>query len=381
MRPPLPPAVALGALLTALAVGRGQPPLFAPEPPAALPAAVQALGAGGIPGTGAWSTLAGTLAGALPEVAAWDLRGPLAGRYERQTAGAQALLLSGFAPIRDLPSVLGVLGLLQAGDDGQPDSLRLWSLLDTDQVRPFPAAFKEPGIIRDGRDISIGLPETTAYSRIVVMAHYTSPAAFRRAARHDLTYAQIFAEPRLYRGEVIHIDGRLKRLARLEPPLEARAQGVSDLYEAWIFNDAYGTNPFCALFTELPASLRPLVGEKKIQGFVEVSMDGYFYKKFRYKAADSRERTARDAPVFIGRTLTVLSLPPPPDPAAQDGSGQVLTLFLGIIAGTVVVVVALAWWFRRNDERLRRRLRAGRPQEFIPPPADTGLGDFSGPAR
>jgi hypothetical protein len=343
--------------------------------------ATQVLGSGAAPSVGAWSALAGTLSGALPEVAAWELRGPLSSRYGRQSLGAQTLFLTGFTPVRDLPSALAELAILQVGDDGRPDGLRCWSLLDTDRVRPFPAVYKEPGVIRDGHDISIGLPETVAYSNIVAMAYYTSPAAFRQAARRDLTYAQVFAEPHLYRGEVIHIEGRLKRLSRLEPPIEAKAQGVTDLYEAWIFNDVYGMNPFCALFTQLPMGLSDLVGEKKIQGFVEVAFDGYFYKKFRYKAADSREHTARDAPVFIGRTLTVRSLPEPTPAAPDEMSSQVLTLFLGIVAFTVVVVAALTWWFRRSDERVRRRLQAGRYREFVPPPPEDGVGDFSGPAR
>src|SRR5262249_55395940 len=152
-------------------------------------------------------------------------------------------------------------------------------------------------------------------------------------ARRDLTYAQIFANPADYRGQVVHIDGRLKKLARLEPPLRARADGVSDQYEAWIFNDAYGENPFVAVFTELPASLRSAVGEKKIN--IEVSFDGYFFKKFRYKAIDSKEGKARDAPVLIGHTLAVRSQPPAAGEAGAEWGNHVMAVFLGIIAFAV----------------------------------------------
>jgi hypothetical protein len=302
------------------------------------------------------------------------------GRYGRQQLGAQTLFLTGFTSVRDLPSAVAELAVLQAGDDARPDAVACWSLLDTNRVQPFPAAYKEPGIIRDGKDISLGLPETAAYSTILTMAYYTSEAAFRKAARTDLTYAQVFADPARYRGEVIHIIGRLRRLSRLDPPLEAKAQGVSDLYEAWIFNDAFGMNPFVAVFPVLPARMNDMVGQDKVKDrLVEVSFDGYFYKKFRYKAADSKEGKAREAPVFIGRTLVLRSQPTPGAQEGEDWSGEMMAVFLGIVGLGVVVVVGLTWWFRRSDERVRRRLVASRHPEFPPPGDDTP--DFSPPAR
>jgi hypothetical protein len=329
---------------------------------------------------GPFAVLGRALAGAGPEIGAWDFRGPLSTRYGRQQVGAQTLFLTGFTCVRDLPSALAELAVLQAGDDGRPDAVPCWSLLDTDRVQPFPAAYKEPGVIRDGKDISLGLEETAAYSHILTTAYYTSESAFRKAARGDLTYAQIFADPARYRGEVIHIIGRLKRLSRLGPPLEAKAQGVSDLYEAWIFNDAFGQNPFVAVFPLLPARMNDLVGQDKIKNtLVEVSFDGYFYKKFRYKAADSKEKTAREAPVFIGRTLVLRSRPGAAEPEGEDWSGQMMAVFLGIVGLGVVVVVGLTWWFRRSDERVRRRLVASRHPEFLPP--DDEPTDISPPAR
>ena len=53
--------------------------------------------------------------------------------------------------------------------------------------------------------------------------------------------------------------------------------------------------------------MRGLAPAEKIQG-VEVAFDGYFYKRFRYKAGDSyRPGQYRDAPVLIGHRLTLLS--------------------------------------------------------------------------
>jgi hypothetical protein len=114
---------------------------------------------------------------------------------------------------------------------------------------------------------------------------------------------------------------------------------------------------------------------------VEVGFDGYFYKKFRYKAVDSREHTARDAPVFIGHTLALRSRPAAAEPEESWGH-QVMGVFLGVVGLAVVVVVGLTWWYRRADARVRRRLLASRRTELVLPPAeDGGASDFSGPAR
>jgi len=324
------------------------------------------------------AVMAALLTGAGVDAGA--VEGPKSGFRMREATGTATLFLTGWSGVRDLPSALAVAAVLQAGDDGRPDGLKCWSLRDTDQVRPFPAAYLAEGYIRDGHGIHVGTLETGAYFDVVVMAHYTSAAAFRKAARRDLTYTQVFADPSRYRGQVLHFEGRLKRLARLEPPDEVQAQGVTDLYEAWIFSDAYGLNPFCALFTNLPPELADLVGENKIKGSVEVSFDGYFYKKIRYKAADSKESTARDAPVFIGHTLAVRSLPQGATESDNWGNG-IMAVFLGIIGLAVVTVVGLTWWFRRTDRRVRRRLAARQNAELILPPAESSASDFPGPAR
>jgi hypothetical protein len=256
--------------------------------------------------------------------------------------------------------------LLQAGDH-----LRCWQLLDTDVVRPFPRPFKDPGLIRDGRQIPVGTPETKAYADVLVMAHYTSAASFLRAGRQDLAYEHLFGNPKRFRGEVVRIEGRLRRIrwhAEDQLPPEAQAEGVTDLYSAWVFSDQSSNNPYRIVFTVLPDGFdRKLLGKEKIDPPLQVRFAGYFFKKWRYTAEDSRPGTAREAPMLIGRSLTVLPAPPAPPDDPENRSGVLLTLFVGLLALTAVVVVGLTYWFRHTDDRVRRRLLAARPDGFVTP--------------
>jgi hypothetical protein len=354
-----------------------------------------AAGAAFAPDAGPWCAAVAVLAGSDEPFGAWDLKGPQHTRHGRRLLGAQTLFLGGFLPAAGL----GEAGALQVGE-----ATGCWTLIDTDQFRPLPLHILEKGKIRDGADIATGALEVECFEEIVTQAHYTSLRAFQKAARRDLTYAQVFADPAAFRGQPVHIEGLLRMLSREEPPLQCRADGVSNLYEAWILNEG-SRELFCFLSTELPPALVPYLGEegkKKLkQRNVEVSADGYFYKKFRYKAIDSKTNTARDAPAFIGHSLAVRS------PAAEGGteaavelSNQIIAVFIGIVGFGVVVVVGLTWWFRRSDYRVRGRLLAARHTGFVPPPAgedvpaappaeppaadpDFGgrMGDFSGPAR
>jgi hypothetical protein len=239
----------LWGLLTALAVVGPAAARQEPAPPPALGVqaenlAVLTTGAALAPQGGPWCAATALLAGTHRDFRVWDLWGPLSSRHGRTQVGAQTLFLNGFTPAPGLPLALAQVGTLQCGNDREEND-GCWNLLDTDVLRPFPPAFRD-GRIVDGKGLFVGTLETEAYSDVLVQAHYTSTDAFRAGARRDLTYAQVFAEPRLYRGEVMHIEGRLARLARLDPPAAAQAGGVGDLYEAWIFHDAYGLNPFCA---------------------------------------------------------------------------------------------------------------------------------------
>lgn len=200
------------------------------------------------------------------------------------------------------------------------------------------------------------LEEHAAYNYVLYEAHRTPQAAFHKSARTDVTCIHLMNQPKKFRGEVVHLERwRLRRLLRYDdPPPELRLAGLKEFYEGWMFNTKhYGTNPVCVIFTDLPRGLK--VGEALD---VPVSFDGYFFKKYRYKAADNNDpREAREAPLFIGHTLTMLDPVDEDDASASSSWNDVLlTGFMALIILTVVFLLGLTWWFRRSDRQVRERL-------------------------
>lgn len=312
------------------------------------------------PSVGPLAALSAVYAGASLDSPVWDLRGFFSTRSGRINAGASLLVLTGFGPSATMP--LTELVMLQAAE------LRdCWTLINTDELRPFPKYFLTPGFIRDRHAIPVGVPEYEAFWQTLVLAHYTSAKAFAASARRDVTYAHLFNEPEHYRGQVIHVSGRLIRLLANDAPNEARAEGLGRFYEGWIMTDAYGENPVVVAFTDLPSELQ-VDNERKYN--VEVGFDGYFYKRYRYKAADSKKPNEfRDAPMLIGHTLLgrFEKAGAIENTEADNWGHSLIWVFMGVVGGAAAGVIGLTLWFRYHDGRVRHRLHASRNADFVSP--------------
>jgi hypothetical protein len=314
-----------------------------------------------LPGIGPWSVLADVYTGASLDVPVWELRGIFSTKPGRTNVGASMLFMAGFGPPATTP--LSELVMLQAGEHRD-----CWVLINTDEVRPIPNYFLTPGFIRDRDGIYTAVPEYEAYWQCLVQAHYTSAKAFAKAARRDVTYFHLFNEPERYRGEVVHVSGRLIRLLDFTPPDEARAAGVSHLYEGWIMTDAFGENPVCVAFTDLPLGLT-VDNRRKYND--SVGFDGYFYKRYRYKAGDSKKANEyRDAPLLIGHTLTGRFAASPANDESEGWEHNLIWLFLEVVGGAVAGLIVLTLWFRYHDRRVRHRIHTSRNAEFVPPSED-----------
>jgi hypothetical protein len=266
------------------------------------------------------------------------------------------------------------LALLKAGD-----RQHLWKLQETDHALPLNR--KLLARVLDGEPLAMlpsfrargnqgPLPdlgnvnddEALAFCEALYKANLTSTGAFANSARRDLTFADLFNTPQKYRGEVVHFEGLLYRLRRIDPPPNARIKGVDHLFEGWIFDpQRYGVNPVCLVFTELPPGLA--VAEKMS---FPVSFDAYFFKKYRYQSADSKPGWAREAPLFIGRSPVLVW----EGQAASDAlalSSPLLVAFLGMVLATGLIAFGLHWWFRRGDRRIQDRLSRVRQKEFVEP--------------
>jgi hypothetical protein len=207
--------------------------------------------------------------------------------------------------------------------------------------------------------------EAAAYCDALIKASRTKPSVFAKNARRDLTFVHLFEEPAKFRGDVVHIQGRLRLLHRYDPPLMAHQAGVPNLYEAWVFDERYPANPYCVLITELPAGM---VASGSVN--YRVSFDGYFFKRYRYKSVDSEKANQfRDAPLLIGRTFTLHPSPPGTPGTEPEWPGWLLPGFMLLLAASAGFTVFLTWWFRREDRIVRERVTA-LYGEFVEPAPD-----------
>jgi hypothetical protein len=309
------------------------------------------------PGMGVFSSLAALDAG--ERTGAWNLAGVLTNRYSRIYTGVGTLVLNG-AGLSGGTAALSQLGMLKHGE-----LLNCWVMIDTDRFRPLPAEWL--AAVSDGMGVNEGAIDTQIYDWIIRRAYQTSLNAFAKAARKDVTYGHVMADPAFYRGKVVHFEGRLLSVNREKPPLEAREAGVSDLYVAWVGNAELGSNPFRLDFTTWPKGLSTdLLGQPTIKEPIRVALDGYFFKTYPYKDRRGRERTTA---LVIGHGLVVISNPPPTR-SSTLWINMLLGAFVTMVAGLIVGVIGLTYWYRRNDNRMRKRLLARMP-EFVLPPPDT----------
>jgi len=251
---------------------------------------------------------------------------------------------------------LTAAALLQAGT-----GFSLWSGLPEN---PSVEEFRAPPLVNlesvtDETPLRSG-EEGLAFCEALVKAHKTSNQAFQNSVTRGLLYPNLYNEPKLHRGKVAHYEGRLRRLIRYEPPEETKLDGVTDRYEGWIFNpETYGANPVCVNFTDLPAGLEP---SDKLD--VRVSFDGYFFKRYRYKAVD----TWRDAPLLIGHTIIVNQKQGKAD--AEEGgffSGFMAVTFLALLGCVFFLAFALTMWYRRSDRLVQTRVSNAQASGFVEP--------------
>jgi hypothetical protein len=187
--------------------------------------------------------------------------------------------------------------------------------------------------------------EVTCYNLALLAAKSADLKELAKRAQRGVSITHLREDPDLYRAKIVHLEGILRRLYRFEPRESAKQQGVKDLYEGWILDQRAGRF-FVVIMTELPPQIKP--GDKLEW---TVSFDGYFFKKYGYRAANG---DALSAPLLIGRSVVV----PTPNDASTHPISSMLYLFMVFVVGVVGMICFLAFWFSRHDHH--HRLQIGR---------------------
>lgn len=171
-------------------------------------------------------------------------------------------------------------------------------------------------------------------------------------------------QPDRHRGQVIHIQGELRRVVHF--PMRREVPGVPKVYQGWVtFGSAKYT--YCILFTGLPPNFPPERDWGRMS--LPIEFDGYFLKTL--KAGDDKEK-AYLCPVLVGKTVKIT--------ASRSGLGWwqiVAAIGVGLL-GTIVFFSVAMWIYRRSERRYAEKIaelrgrRAGlreQPTDQTPPAA------------
>lgn len=150
--------------------------------------------------------------------------------------------------------------------------------------------------------------------------------SLKRAGPHDVSFSELFAQPRSFRGRLVRMKGTFHRLEQVRAP--ANDYGIEDYWQGWMEPAGGPASPVVVQCLDLPAGMPSGMA---IDEPVEVV--GYFFKNYAYNAAD----TIRVAPVIM--TLAPTWKPRPASVESPWEQGGV-TL---VVMATLVGIGAAIW--------------------------------------
>ncbi len=199
------------------------------------------------------------------------------------------------------------------------------------------------------RDHTIGVraAERSAFYS-VLRAMRQRPASDLHPLAERIPYTMVMAEPARHRGRLVLIEGRLRRLVKRRP-LNEQAMGEV-LYDAWIFTNDSGRNPWHVVCSAVPEDLRPAEaysGEPPV-----VRIVGTFFKTEGYESKGDGQAgaTLHLAPLLLAGELEVV-------PVAQAGTRDIASemvpwlWWFAIAVGAVLAIVL--WNFAVSDWTFR----------------------------
>jgi len=151
-------------------------------------------------------------------------------------------------------------------------------------------------------------------------------AALAAAAR-DVSFRELFGQPKFFRGRPVRMKGRLRRTERLAAP--RNDESVEEYWQCWLEPAGGPPSPVVIQCLSLPEGMPAGMA---IDEPVEVT--GYFFKNFAYNAADA----IRVAPVIMtGRPFWRPAVPRSPRGLAGPGAATL------VIAASLAAAVGAAW--------------------------------------
>ncbi len=156
----------------------------------------------------------------------------------------------------------------------------------------------------------------------------TSLAALRKANPQQVSFSEVFGQPRSFRGRLVRMRGTLRRLEKVAAP--ANNYAIDDYWQGWMEPLEGPASPVVVQCLRIPEGMP---GGMKIDEPVEIV--GYFFKNYAYNATDA----IRVAPLIM--TLEPIGLAKSPAADSSAGASGVVTLVVlitmaGLVAATLL---------------------------------------------
>jgi hypothetical protein len=165
--------------------------------------------------------------------------------------------------------------------------------------------------------------EDEAWFQIWMALRSTDMRALAQSSARQVSFTELFGQPRSYRGRLVRFRGTLHRLEQMTAP--ANQYDIKDYWQGWLEPDGGPVSPIVVYFLRLPSGMPHGM---KISEPVDVV--GYFFKRWAYAATD----TVRIAPL-------VLALEPiwKPRPSAAPAGNPIGTVALVTMAAVVLLTM------------------------------------------
>ena len=174
----------------------------------------------------------------------------------------------------------------------------------------------------------------------------------------NVAYAQLMHQPEVYRGRIVSVQGTARRARKVT--VASGDHDLSDYWELWVDPTWGPAAPIVVCCPELPSNF-PTGDTIRCP----IECEGYFYKRWAYKAQDG----VRTAPVLLAKILVATipqpALPPPAATPAISGPWLAMACLTGLLG-----VGSACWAF--GNRRSNHQPNESVPSDLIAPqPAST----------
>ncbi len=183
--------------------------------------------------------------------------------------------------------------------------------------------------------------ETDAWFHLLAVARNANDKQLVDASLGELAYAQLVNQPTCYRGQVVRIDGNIRRVESITPA--TNDEGIDQLYRIIIQPSHDVLQPFTLYCLELP--LGWVAGDSP-PNEGRMTTEALFFKNWLY----NHQRGVDLSPVFVSRTFS-----PIVESVRLVDRTPALPAWQTAVLAAIVAAVVVGWIVMHNVDSPRRR--------------------------